>query len=292
MNRIIFAMPGNEIIANTIASKLQLPVGEMELRSFPDAETYIRILSDVAKKEVIIISTLYQPDAKLLPLYFLSRLLKDEGAAKITLVVPYLSYMRQDKQFHDGEAITSAYFAALLSSFADELITIDPHLHRRNSMSEIYSIPCKVLHAAPLISAWIKDNIKMPLLVGPDSESEQWVAETAAKINTPFIVLNKTRISDTEVKISVPVVEQFKQHTPVLIDDIISTAKTMIVTAQHLADAGLKPVTCIGVHGLFSGNAYEELLQAGVGNIITCNTISHHSNEIDVSDLIINSLNK
>ena len=201
MNRIIFAMPGNEIIANTIASKLQLPVGEMLLRSFPDAETYIRILSNVAKKEVIIISTLYQPDAKLLPLYFLSRLLKDEGAAKITLVVPYLSYMRQDKQFHDGEAITSAYFAALLSSFADELITIDPHLHRRNSMSEIYSIPCKVLHAAPLISAWIKDNIKMPLLVGPDSESEQWVAETAAKINTPFIVLNKTRISDTEVKI-------------------------------------------------------------------------------------------
>ncbi len=291
MDKIIFAMPGNESVANKIALKLELPVGEMELRSFPDAETYVRLLSDVSKKEVIIICTLYQPDSKLLPLYFLSKLLKDFGAGKITLVAPYLSYMRQDKRFHDGEAITSNYFASLISSFADELITIDPHLHRRNSMSEIYSIPCKVLHAAPLISNWITENIEMPLLVGPDSESEQWVKETAEKIKTPYIVLSKIRISDTEVKISVPEVEQFKQHTPVLIDDIISTARTMMVTAEHLSEAGLKPVTCIGVHGLFAGNAYDELLQAGVGKIITCNTIPHHTNKIDVSELIINSLN-
>lgn len=290
MDKIIFAMPGNESVANKIALKLELPVGEMELRSFPDAETYVRLLSDVSKKEVIIVCTLYQPDSKLLPLYFLSKLLKDFGAEKITLVAPYLSYMRQDKRFHDGEAITSNYFASLISSFADELITIDPHLHRRNSMSEIYSIPCKVLHAAPLISNWITENIEMPLLVGPDSESEQWVKETAEKIKTPYIVLSKIRISDTEVKISVPEVEQFKQHTPVLIDDIISTARTMMVTAEHLSEAGLKPVTCIGVHGLFAGNAYNELLQAGVGKIITCNTIPHHTNKIDMSELIINSL--
>ena len=290
MDKIIFALPGNETIANTIADKLHFPVGEMVLRSFPDAETYVRVLSNVDGENAILVSTLYQPNSKLLPLYFLAKLLKDLGASKVTLIAPYLSYMRQDKRFHDGEAISSEYFATLLSSFADELITIDPHLHRRNSMSEIYTIPCKVLHAAPLISSWIKENIEMPLLVGPDSESEQWVAETAAKMNTPYIVLNKERISDTEVKISVPDVVQFKNHTPVLVDDIISTAKTMIVTEKHLSEAGLKPVTCIGVHGLFAGNAYEDLLKAGVGRIITCNTIPHLSNEIDVSNLIINSL--
>lgn len=290
MDKIIFALPGNETIANTIADKLHFPVGEMVLRSFPDAETYVRVLSDVDGKNAILVSTLYQPDAKLIPLYFIAKLLKDLGAAKVTLIAPYLSYMRQDKRFHDGEAVSSEYFAELLSSFLDELITIDPHLHRRNSMSEIYTIPCKVLHAAPLISSWIKENIEMPLLVGPDSESEQWVAETAAKMNTPYIVLNKERISDTEVRISVPDVVQFKNYTPVLVDDIISTAKTMIVTAKHLSEAGLKPVTCIGVHGLFAGNAYEDLLKAGVGRIITCNTIPHLSNEIDVSNLIRNSL--
>lgn len=290
MEKIIFALPGNESITNNIAHELHLPVGEMILRSFPDEETYVRVLSNVSSKNVILVSTLYQPDSKLLPLYFLAKLLKDLGAARITLVSPYLSYMRQDKRFHDGEAITSEYFAALVSSFVDELITVDPHLHRRNSMAEIYTIPCKVLHAAPLISSWIKNNIEMPLLVGPDSESEQWVAETAAKMNTPYIVLNKERISDNEVKIAVPKVDQFKNHTPVLVDDIISTAKTMITTTKHLMDAGLKAVTCIGVHGLFAGDAYEDLLKTGAGQIITCNTIPHISNKIDVSDLIIGSL--
>ena len=269
---------------------MNITIGNFVLRQFPDQETYIRLLTDVSEKEVIIIDTLYQPDAKFLTLYFLSKLLKDSGALKITLVTPYLSYMRQDKKFHDGEAITSEYFARLISTFADELITIDPHLHRRKSMSEIYTIPCKVLHAASLISDWIIKNIEMPLLVGPDIESEQWVAETAKQMKTPYIVLEKTRISDNEVKISMPKTEQYKNHTPVLIDDIISTARTMIVTVEHLKAAGMKPAVCIGVHGLFSGNAYDDLLNSGAGKVITCNTIPHISNEIDVSELIAGSL--
>ena len=290
MNKIIFALPGNEILANNISKKMNITIGNFVLRQFPDQETYIRLLTDVSEKEVIIIDTLYQPDAKFLTLYFLSKLLKDSGALKITLVTPYLSYMRQDKKFHDGEAITSEYFARLISTFADELITIDPHLHRRKSMSEIYTIPCKVLHAASLISDWIIKNIEMPLLVGPDIESEQWVAETAKQMKTPYIVLEKTRISDNEVKISMPKTEQYKNHTPVLIDDIISTARTMIVTVEHLKEAGMKPAVCIGVHGLFSGNAYNDLLNSGAGKVITCNTIPHISNEIDVSELIAGSL--
>ncbi len=291
MDRIIYFMPGNEAIAYAISHKLVIPIGEMTLHTFPDGETYVRLLSDVREKEVIFIDSLHQPDTKFLPLYFLCKLLKDEGAMKITLVAPYLAYMRQDKQFHSGEAVTSSYFAALLASFADELITIDPHLHRRSSMNEIYPIPCKVLHATSVISSWINTNIEKPLLVGPDSESEQWVTKTAEKMNTPFIVLNKTRLSDTEVRISVPDVYDYKDFTPVLIDDIISTAKTMIVTAGHLMESGLKPAVCIGVHGLFSGNAYNDLLNSGVGRVVTCNTIQHLSNQIDVSDLIISSLN-
>jgi ribose-phosphate pyrophosphokinase len=290
MNKIIFALPGNEILAKNISKKMNIAIGNFTLRQFPDQETYIRLLTDVKSKEVIIIDTLYQPDTKFLTLYFLSKLLKDSGALKITLVTPYLSYMRQDKQFLEGEAITSKYFASLISTFTDELITIDPHLHRRKSMSEIYTIPCKVLHATLLISDWILKNIDMPLLVGPDIESEQWVAETASQMKTPYIVLEKIRISDNEVKISMPKTEQYKNHTPVLIDDIISTARTMIVTVEHLKEAGMKPAVCIGVHGLFSGNAYDDLLNSGAGKVITCNTIPHISNEIDVSDLIAGSL--
>lgn len=81
------------------------------------------------------ICTLNQPDTKLLPLYFLSQTAKELGGKSTAIVAPYLAYMRQDKRFQAGEGITSTYFAKLISSFADFLITIDPHLHRRSTLS-------------------------------------------------------------------------------------------------------------------------------------------------------------
>jgi ribose-phosphate pyrophosphokinase len=286
MKKIIFALPGNELLAESLTKKLNADSGELIIRHFPDGESYINVISDVSNKEVIIVCTLHQPDDKLLPLFFLSKNLKDLKAKKITLIAPYLAYMRQDKKFSPGEAVTSAYFAKLISSFADELITIDPHLHRRHSMSEIYSIPCKVLHASELISNYIKEKIKNPLLIGPDSESEQWVSEVAKNAGAPFIVLQKERFGDKDVKVSVPHVEKYKDQTPVLVDDIVSTAHTMIETITHLKAAGMKAPVCIGVHAVFAGNAFEELKRSGATEIISCNTIDHVSNRIDITDLI------
>jgi ribose-phosphate pyrophosphokinase len=286
MKPIVFALPGNEMLANSIANSIQADIGEAVIRQFPDGETYIRVLSDVKDRKAIMVCTLAHPGEKLLPLYFLSKTLKSLGAICTCLVAPYLSYMRQDKVFNEGEGVTSEYFASLISEFADTLITIDPHLHRRNSMSEIYSISCKVIHASSLISAYISEYITNPLIIGPDAESEQWVSEVAKNANAPFIVLEKTRIGDHDVKVTMPQIEKFKNHTPVLVDDIISTARTMIETVGHIKNAGMKAPVCIGVHAVFAGNAFEELKKSGVDRIITCNTIPHFSNGIDISALI------
>jgi len=292
MKKIIFTLPGNELLANSIRTKINAVAGEFITRQFPDGESYVRVLANVSKREVIIICTLHQPNDKIFPLFFLSKTLKDLGATKITLVAPYLAYMRQDKKFNSGESVTSEYFAKFISSFADELITIDPHLHRRHSMSEIYSIPCKVLHASGLISNYIKEKIKNPLLIGPDSESEQWVSEVAKDANAPFIILQKERSGDTDVKVTIPQVENYKDYTPVLVDDIISTAHTMMETVGHLKKAGMKAPVCIGVHAVFAGNAFEELKNSGIDRIVTCNTIQHVSNGIDISDLLIKKPDK
>ncbi len=286
MKPIVFALPGNEVLAKNISKAIQADLGELIVRQFPDGETYVRVLSDVKNRKTILVCTLAYPDEKLLPLLFLSKTLKSLGADGISLVAPYLAYMRQDKVFNPGEGVTSEYFASLISEFADTLITIDPHLHRRHSMTEIYSIPCKVLHASSLISAYISEHITNPLLIGPDVESEQWVAEVAKNANAPFIVLEKIRSGDRDVKVTVPQVEKFKNHTPVLVDDIISTARTMIETVGHLKNAGMKAPICIGVHAVFAGNAFEELKKSGVDKVVTCNTIPHSSSEIDVTDLI------
>ena len=292
MKAIIFSLLGNESLAESITAGLKAERGDFEIRQFPDGETYVRILSDVREKTVFIVCTLHQPDAKLLPLLFLCNLFRDLSVKSICLVAPYLAYMRQDKQFKPGEAVTSQYFAKLLSSLVDRLITIDPHLHRRVSMKEIYSIPCEVLHAAGSISEWIKSNIPNAILIGPDSESEQWVSEVAINAGVPFVVLQKIRHGDSDVEVSVPHFEKYINNIPVLVDDIISTARTMIEIVMHLKNAGMNPPVCIGVHAVFSGKAFEELKKSGISKIITCNTIPHSSNGIDVAALICKAIDR
>ena len=287
MKKIYFALPGNEDLAEILIQKEKAEKGIVEIRSFPDGETYVRIISDVKDKKVFLVCPLHLPDSKLLPLYFLAKTAKEFGAKSICLIAPYLAYMRQDKAFNTGESVTSTYFANLISGFVDTLITIDPHLHRRSSLSEIYSIPTTVSHAASHISAWIKYTIEKPILIGPDGESEQWVAEVAKNANAPFIILNKIRHGDHDVEISIPNVDRYKEHIPILVDDIISTGRTMIETITHLKNAGMKPPICIGVHAVFAKNAYQEIKNSGAKEIITCNTIPHESNRIDISDLLI-----
>lgn len=290
MSTIVFALPGNESLAQNLCQLLQAKPGEAVVRHFPDAESYVRILSDVKGKQVVLVCTLHQPDAKLLPLYFMAKTVKELGAAEVVLVAPYLAYMRQDKQFHPGEGITSRYFADLLSGTVDRLYTIDPHLHRFHDMHELYAIPAQALHAAPIVALWVKAHIDKPILIGPDEESLQWVSEVAGLADAPYLVLNKTRLGDREVQVTQPEMANYQQHTPVLVDDIISTARTMIETVQHLKQLTPQAPVCIGVHAVFAEGAYDALLQAGAAQVITCNTIPHVSNGIQVDALLAEAI--
>lgn len=290
MKPLIFIFPGNEQIGTHIIQGLNGEKGEFVLRKFPDMETYIRITRPVQDREIIVVCTLHQPDDKFLSLFFLCNLLKDLKAKSVCLVIPYLPYMRQDKVFNPGEAVTSMYFARLLSSCADRLITIDPHLHRRKSMQEIYGIPCTVLHGAELISRWIKSNVPNAVLIGPDDESEQWVSAIAESAGVPYVVSEKIRYGDRDVKLVIPSLENYKNCIPVLVDDIISTAHTMIETVKHLKAAKMQAPLCVAVHGVFAERAYEDLLSAGAADILTTNSIPHATNKIDISPLVIDCL--
>lgn len=283
MKTILFSFPGNELLTQKLSEKSGFSIGELEIRIFPDGESYVKIISDVKDSRSVLICSLDRPDTKLLPLYFVSKTLKELGAARVELVAPYLAYMRQDKRFLTGEAVTSDAFAALLSGFVDRLVTVDPHLHRHHSLAEIYTIPTCLVHAAEVISQWIKNNIQTPLLIGPDEESHQWVEVVAKTAGAPFEVLRKVRKGDRDVEVSIPDVDRYRNHIPVLVDDIISTAHTMIETVKHLNQLGMKPPVCIGVHPVFAGDAYAELNAAGAGQIISCNTIVHPSNKIDLT---------
>lgn len=282
----LLALAGNEPATERLAGELGVEVGVLEVRRFPDEESYVRVRTEVDGKRTVLVCTLDRPDEKLLPLIFTAAALRELGAASVGLVAPYLAYMRQDRRFQQGEAVTSTYLARLLSGYFDWLVTVDPHLHRRSSLAEIYSMPTEVAHAAPLISAWVAKEVAEPLLIGPDSESAQWVAAVAEDAKAPFVVLEKERRGDREVAVSVPEVERWRDHTPVLVDDIVSTARTMIETVGHLRRAGMKPPVCVAVHAVFAGNAYDDLRAAGVAMVATTDTIAHDSNRIEVTGLL------
>lgn len=287
---IFFSLPGNEMFTRNLASRSGAEIGETDVRSFPDGESYVRILSDVKNKKIVLVCSLHQPNEKFLPLFFLCRTIKYLGAQHICLAAPYLAYMRQDKIFRPGECVTSEYFGEIISSCVDSLLTVDPHLHRRVSLDEVYSIPGTVLHAAEHISGWIRRNVENPVVIGPDRESDQWVQDVALRANLPYTVLRKIRKGDRDVSVTVPNLEKYRDHTPVLLDDIISTARTMIAAVTKLTDAGMKRPLCIGVHGVFAGNAYQDLLDTGVEKVVTCNTIPHITNGIDIADLFTGSI--
>jgi ribose-phosphate pyrophosphokinase len=286
MKPLILPLPGNVDRAGSLAGRLDAELGKITVRRFPDMESYVRIDTPVDGRAVALFCTLDRPDEKIPPLFFLAAAAKDLGAARVGLIAPYLAYMRQDRRFQPGEAISSVYFARLLSGYVDWLVTVDPHLHRRRSLNEIYPIPTSVVHAAPLISDWIRANIQSPVLIGPDAESAQWVSEVAKGAEAPYLVLEKIRRGDHEVEVSVPEVERWRRHTPVLVDDIIATARTLIEAIGHLRRAGLPPPVCIGVHAIFADRAYDDLREAGAARVVTCNTIPHDSNTIDLTDLL------
>lgn len=282
---LLFALPGNETMAEALCAALNGEMGRLETRNFPDGESYLRLLTDPKGRSVVFVCTLDRPDGKFLLLAFAAAAAKDLGASRVGLVAPYLAYMRQDQRFNPGEAVTSTTFARMLSSLIDWLVTVDPHLHRYRSLDEIYTIPSRVVHSASLLSDWIKTNVDRPVLIGPDVESEQWVSQVAGSIGAPFRVLRKTRYGDRNVEIAVPDFGLFSEHTPVLVDDIVSSGRTMIETARHLHDQGMRRPVCIAVHALFSREAYDEL-KSKAAVVVTTNSVAHPSNRLDLARFI------
>lgn len=287
---VVFGLFEGGYLAKSICEKLKYTLGEIEFHQYPDQETAVFIKTFIENKTVIFVTSTNNPNEKIAKLFFSSETARELGAKKIGLITPYLAYMRQDKQFSPGEGITSKYFAKMISTYFDWCLTIDPHLHRWKSLSDVFSVPTILLHATQDVAAWIKKNITKPILIGPDLESEQWVAEIAKAADSPYLIVEKQRFSDISVKSTIPKIDAYQDYTPVLVDDIISTAMTMIETVDHLKTLGMKKIYCIGVHAVFSKNAYENLLATQVSDIITCNTIIHPTNKIDLSKSISDAL--
>ena len=286
MNPILFEMEAGLPLFTPLCQQLDADPGSIACRQFPDGETYLRVRSDVTGRNCILLANLSPPDAKFLPLAFLADTLRELGAASVGLVAPYLCYMRQDCRFHPGEAVTSRTFAHLISNSFDWLATVDPHLHRYRSLGEIYSMPTQAVGAAPAVAQWIARHGQDYLLIGPDAESAQWLQAIARHTQLPFLVGEKQRSGDREVKISLPGLASYRQRPVLIIDDVISSGHTLLETVDLLRAEHITAIDCIAVHGVFAENADRKLLQRGIQTLVTGNSIPNPHGNIDLSGIL------
>lgn len=280
---IVLPWPGQQAWALGLAAALGAPTGAATVRRFPDGESFVRVEQPVRGHAVVVVCSLDHPDDKLVPLMLLAAAAREAGAARVLLAAPYLCYMRQDIAFHPGETASARHMARWLGACFDGVATVDPHLHRIARLEDVFSVPCRHVRAAPAIAAWVAREVRRPLLVGPDEESAQWVHDVARRAGAPCIVLSKQRRGDREVEVSVPEVARWQGHTPVLVDDIISTGRTLVETIGHLRRAGMAPPVCVAVHALFAEGAQEALRQAGAARVVSCDTVAHPSNTIGLA---------
>ncbi len=285
---MLLAFPEYRLPARRLADAAGLPYAEVALHRFPDGEVRVR-LPPALPESVILCRSLDHPDDKLVSLLLAAEGARDLGARHLTLVAPYLCYMRQDRAFHPGEVVSQRVIGGLLARYFDALLTVDPHLHRVHSLAE--AVPLaepQALSARDPIADFLREQAPGALLVGPDAESEQWVAAVARRAGLDWRVGEKTRRGDHEVSIRLK--GDFAGRSVVLVDDVASTGRTLEVAARRLYEAGAASVSAVVTHALFADDAEQRLRAAGVRALWSTDSIPHPSNVIALAPLLAAAL--
>ena len=283
MTRVLLPFPQQRPLAESMAPSLGARVGRLDWRRFPDGESLVAVDDSLADADVAIVASLHRPDELSIALRFAAKTAREFGARSVGLVAPYLAYMRQDKRFHPGEAVSAPIYAEFLEQCFDWLVTADPHLHRNPDLSALYRIPAVRVAASPVVATWIRENVPDAMLIGPDSESEQWVTDIARRAGVPSQVLSKQRQGDREVQVSLPDIASARGRTPVIVDDIVSSGHTVMETLGHLRRLGLPSAVCVAIHAVFADDAYTQLHQAGAARIVSTDSIPHPSNAMSIA---------
>lgn len=289
-NAIIVGCSHGLHLAKKIANKSKKIYSVLDIKKFPDNETYLRYKIDIKNKDIVLVQSFYgNVNDCIMEILFAAETARDLGAKKIILVAPYFPYLRQDARFNPGECMPLKTIAKNIDEYFDEAIIMDPHLHREKTLKHIFKITSKKLTANSLIADYIKKHVKNALIVGPDVESYRWAEKTAQLIGCESAILKKERDGPRNVKVSFNKKTGIKNKNIVLVDDIISTGHTLLETIKLLKKLGAEKITCICVHGIFAENALDKLRKTGA-KIISCNTIPNPVAKIDVSGIIAKSI--
>lgn len=277
--------------ARSLAERLKVPFAEAQTHRFPDGELLVTVPDPAGT--VIVHQSLDAPNEKLVELALAAEAWRRLGATRLVLAAPYLAYMRQDKAFAPGQAISQRALARWLSGLFDRLVTVDAHLHRTHDIAALFAPAAAVnLTAAERIADWLARHPEREqlFLLGPDQESTPLVAATAKPMGVPWATFTKTRQGDREVSLSVADGVSLRDRHIVLVDDICSSGTTLVAACAEALALGARQVSAVVVHALYGEEVATNLRQAGLAQVVSTSSVPHPSNRIDLAPLLAEAL--
>ena len=279
---MVLGFPEYAAQAMRLSETLRLPYSEVALHRFPDGESRVTLPASLPE-HLVFCRSLNQPNDKLIEFLLCAQTARDMGATRLTLVAPYLCYMRQDKAFHSGEAVSQKIVGRWLADLFDAVITVDPHLHRTHSLAEAVPAASAIaLSASKMIGDFLAREVPGAFIIGPDEESLQWVRAVAAPGAFDYAVCKKIRTGDRVVRVSLPTVD-LRGCSVVLVDDVVSTGQTIASAVRLCLESGAAQIDVFVTHALFSEGAMERIRDAGVSQVWSTDSIPHESNALHLA---------
>lgn len=267
MKPMIFTGRSNRPLAQRIAAALSTSLSQATVTNFPDGELHVEVESEIVDADVYLVQSTASPVAEhLLELLFLADACRRGGAARITAVIPYFGYARQDRRTGPGEPVGGRVVADMLSAKFDRLMTVDLH---NPTLEGFFTIPVEHLTAVPLLAENLPLNRgQNPVLVAPDHGAVKLAHRYAEILDLPVVIIHKLRHTAKEVSVR-KLTGEIKNRTPVLIDDMIATGGTLAAAIEALLENGARQeVSIIATHALLVGDAVRRLTDLPVRRVM------------------------
>ena len=277
-------------IAEMLTGALGADLGRLEVRRFPDEETYVRVLDDVKGKHVIYVQSTAPPqDTCLVELFISLDTFRRLKAKRVDVIVPYLAYARQDKEFNKGEAISACTVAKILNAVGvDRLYTLDIHLYRRLGPFSLYGVKAYNLSAGRALASYVKSNLGTEALttIIPDRGHTPLADMIRDIVGDHFVFLRKKRKTGWEYPKIYERTADLQGKDVVIFDDILGTGGTILKATQFAVAKGARKVIVAVTHALFISNARDRLREAGVSQIVTTDSILQPESVIPIAPII------
>lgn len=298
----IFAGNSNKNLAEEIGRYLNMSLGQADVSRFPDGEIKVKIEENVRGEDVFIIQSTCPPaNEYLMELLIMIDALRRASAGRITAVIPYYGYARQERKTKPREPITAKLVANLLvSAGANRVLTMDLHA---GQIQGFFDIPVDQLEGVTILSNYIKEkNLDKVVVVSPDVGGTARAREFSGRLAKPIAIIDKYRSAFDEVEI-MHIVGEVKDKTAIIVDDLIDTAASIIRGTQALLNAGAKEVYVCATHPVFAGPAKERIeksLHDGLfKEVVVTNTIPIGNNKsipgikiLSVAEIFAEAINR